>query len=276
MSSSSLSLSPLPSSQSPTSFLLEELSAVVSALVGGATYGVKIRLPHALVMTCLFRKDLSSKEKIRTVLKLVFEHASNLAAFATIYKLILASLKGSSRYIIRQGVVVEGLQEKTEQRNTSYRIKSLGRILIALVVDGPFFSKKTTTTAVASHYNNSTSIPGIIKAGQPERPYHSLLAGAAGGYIIWGRYSSVNHQIILYLSSRILVGLAKRGWEHVYQKPRHFNGDPNTSNSILQHPQTYPLVAATVWGIVMLLFEESPHVLHRSLKKSMDEIYRLY
>ena len=29
-----------------------------------------------------------------------------------------------------------------------------------------------------------------------------------------------------------------------------------------------------VWGLVMVLFEESPHVLHRSLKSSMDEIYR--
>ena len=258
-SSSSLSLSP-----TPTSFLLEELSAVVSALIRGAKYGVKIRLPHALVMTCLFRKDLSSKEKIRTVLKLVVEHASNLAAFATIYKLILAALKGSSRYI-RQGV---GLKENNQQRNSSHGMKSLGRILISLVVDVPFFS--------SSNCNNSTSTSAIIKAGQPERPYHSLLAGAAGGYIVWGRYSSVNYQIVLYLTSRILVGLAKRGWEHVYKKTGHFNGDPNNSNSILQHPQTYPLMAATVWGIVMLLFEESPHVLHRSLKNSMDEIYRLY
>eukprot|EP00536_Pseudo-nitzschia_multiseries_P011008 jgi/Psemu1/204701/e_gw1.355.19.1 len=190
-------------------FLREELSAVVSALIGGATYGVKIRLPHALVMTCLFRRDLSSKQKLRTILRLVYEHASNLAAFATIYKVALAALKGSSR------------------------------------------------------------------SGEPERPYHSLLAGAAGGYLVWGRYSSVNHQIVLYLASRILVGLAKRGWEHVYEKPGHFQNG-NSVGSVLQHPRTYPLVSATVWGIVMMLFEESPHVLHRSLKKSMDEIYRLY
>ena len=66
--------------------LADELQAVVSALVGGARYGVKIRLPHALVMTVLFRNDLTSKQKIRSVLKLAVEHASNLAAFASIYK----------------------------------------------------------------------------------------------------------------------------------------------------------------------------------------------
>jgi len=251
---------------SKSSFLVEELTAVVSALIGGAKYGVKIRLPHALVMTFLFRKDLSATKKIRTVLRLVFEHASNLAGFATIYKVMLAVLKASSRSL-RQGV---GLNAGNYARNNSNAIKSLGRILISLVVDGPFGSVNNNSVGTTS-----------VKAGEPERPYHSLLAGAVGGYIVWGRYSAVNYQIVLYLASRILVGLAKRGWEHVYQRPGHFDGDNknNTLNpgasSILQHPQTYSLVAATVWGIVMLLFEDSPHVLHRSLKKSMDEIYRL-
>jgi len=198
------------------------------------------------------------------ILKLVSEHASNLAAFATLYKLFLAILKGSSR-CLRQGV---GLNDNpnNQPRTSAHGMKAFGKILIALVVDGPFCSISNRSTWQASL--------STIKAGEPERPYHSLLAGAAGGYLIWGRYSSVNHQIILYLTSRILVGLAKWGWEHAYQKPGHFQNG-NTGSSVLQHPQTYPLVAATVWGIVMLLFEESPHVLHRSLKKSMDEIYRL-
>jgi peroxisomal membrane protein 4 len=257
----------------PTSLLLlDELTAVVSALIGGAKYGVKIRLPHALVMTFLFRKDLSATQKIRTILKLVVEHASNLAAFATIYKCVLAFMKGSSRYIglRHQGVGWRERNNKSKNSSSSRGIiQSLGRILISLVVDGPFFSVNSNT--------NSKTYP--IKAGQPERPYHSLLAGAAGGYIVWGRYSSVNHQIVLYLTSRILVGLAKRGWEHVYERPGHFsdsnkNSNSNSNDSILQHPRTYPFVAATVWGIVMFLFEESPHVLHRSLKKSMDDIYR--
>ena len=64
----------------------EELLAILSGLIGGAKYGVKIRLPHALVMTLLFRNDLSSKEKVQSILKLVVEHATNLGCFATIYK----------------------------------------------------------------------------------------------------------------------------------------------------------------------------------------------
>jgi hypothetical protein len=37
-------------------------------------------------MTVLFRRDLTSREKIQSVAKLALEHASNLAAFASIYK----------------------------------------------------------------------------------------------------------------------------------------------------------------------------------------------
>jgi peroxisomal membrane protein 4 len=239
---------------SSSSFLIDELTAVASALIAGAKYGVKIRLPHAVVMTCLFRKDLSSKEKIRSIMKLVFEHSSNLAAFASIYKIVLATLKFSSRYI----------------RSMDDRGKLMGRMLMTLIVDGPSSLTRTSgeeAAGVGTDYNSAAGTT-TIKAGQPERPYHSLLAGAAGGYFVWGKYSSVNHQIILYLTSRIAIGLVKRGWEHIYQKPS------SSPTSIFQHPKTYPMVAATVWGIVMLLFEESPHVLHRSLKTSMDEIYR--
>jgi peroxisomal membrane protein 4 len=123
------------------------------------------------------------------------------------------------------------------------------------IVDGPF-SKETHL------------LPASI-AGHPERPYHALVAGAVGGYFVWGRYSSVNHQIVLYLTSRVIVGLAKHTWEQYHGVLAH----PN-SPSVLNHPRTYPLLAASVWGLVMVLFEESPHVLHKSLKQSMDEIYR--
>ena len=40
------------------------------------------------------------------------------------------------------------------------------------------------------------------------------------------------------------------------------------------HRHAFPVLASLLWAIVMVLFEESPDVLHPSLKKSMDEIYR--
>lgn len=96
--------------------------------------------------------------------------------------------------------------------------------------------------------------------GHAEHLYHAFVAGAIGGFFIWGRYSSVNYQIVMYLTSRVLVGL----WKRLVPSDKEEGSQS----------QTYPLAAAAVWGIVMALFEESPQVLHPSLKSSMDEIYR--
>ncbi len=95
-----------------------------------------------------------------------------------------------------------------------------------------------------------------VPPGHAEHAHHAWIAGAVGGYFVWGRYSSVNYQVVLYLTSRVLVGLWKKYGINI------------------SHPRIYSLAAAVVWGVVMMLFEESPDVLHPSLKSSMDEIYR--
>lgn len=97
--------------------------------------------------------------------------------------------------------------------------------------------------------------------GYPDSNRHALIAGAIGGYLVFGRHhNKVNVQINLYLVSRILMALGHRyGWPIM---------DSN-------NPNTYPWFAATIWGIVMFLFEEDPETLQPSLKMSMEEIYRL-
>ena len=69
-----------------------ELRSFASALRGlrnGAVFGTRIRAPHALVMTAVFRSG-SVRDKITAVLAATFEHASNLAAFVFVYKTVLA------------------------------------------------------------------------------------------------------------------------------------------------------------------------------------------
>ncbi|KAG0065065.1 hypothetical protein BGZ89_008629, partial [Linnemannia elongata] len=61
-----------------TQFILtpeyHDLLSIVKGFRNGLVYGAKIRFPHALVMTLLFRRS---------------KHAKNLAFFATIYKTLL-------------------------------------------------------------------------------------------------------------------------------------------------------------------------------------------
>ncbi|KAL8905715.1 MAG: hypothetical protein Q9207_002471 [Kuettlingeria erythrocarpa] len=74
---------------------LADLLSIVKGARNGFTYGAKIRFPHALVMVFLFRSG-SLQEKLRIVLKATFQHARNLATFATVYKTMMLLLRSIS------------------------------------------------------------------------------------------------------------------------------------------------------------------------------------
>lgn len=273
----------------------DELYEILHALAGGARYGFRIRLPHALVMTLLFKPHVPARAKLQGILRVALEHAGNLAAFATVYKSILALLKWTHRYLL----VVPQTSDGSRRRNVNEGIfrwigrvllTKLGKITLQLWVGlwncacqlFHFLFCFYSYVFVRIHYSVEREInlvdgplipgvePALVRAtdhngrsppGHPERSHHALFAGAVGGYLVWGRYSSVNNQIVLYVASRVLAGLCKR---HL-----HFR----LPESLRQ--RAYPLAAAVVWALVMLLFEEDPDVLHPSLRSSMEEIYRI-
>lgn len=97
-----------------------EVRAVLDALVSGARYGVKIRLPHAFVMTFMFRRDLSTRGKLKAILRAVSEHARTLGSFALVYKTVLVGLKFLQR---KYGKTLED----------SLGANALGRVLMSLI-----------------------------------------------------------------------------------------------------------------------------------------------
>ena len=60
------------------------------AFRNGLFYGTKIRLPHALVMTLLFRRSNSIRAMADPIARMTWEHSRNLALFAGFYKIALA------------------------------------------------------------------------------------------------------------------------------------------------------------------------------------------
>jgi hypothetical protein len=87
--------------------------------------------------------------------------------------------------------------------------------------------------------------------------------------------------MILYLASRVLVGMWKKrmstGTSMLVVPPK--GGVEQSSHNycaqlvrVLPRPDRF--VSALTFGLLMMLFEESPHVLNRSLKSSLDDIYR--
>lgn len=69
-----------------------DLLSLLKTARNGAVYGTKVRFPHALVMIFLFRSG-TFRQKVSLVLRATRKHATNLARFATIYKLTTLALK---------------------------------------------------------------------------------------------------------------------------------------------------------------------------------------
>ncbi len=101
--------------------------------------------------------------------------------------------------------------------------------------------------------------------GTPARPWHALLAGGVGGWLVWANYSSVNFQIVMYLMSRIAVALVKLAAQH--------NLFPSAALNGASFAHVYPWLAAATWALVMWLFEHHPKLLHPSLAQSMVTLY---
>ncbi|KAI8915287.1 hypothetical protein PhCBS80983_g01396 [Powellomyces hirtus] len=165
-----------------------DILSIIKGFRNGAVYGAKVRFPHALVMTLLFRTG-SAKDKMRFIMRATYQHSRNLAFFVTIYKTLMAV-----------------------QRNVKGK----------------------------------------------EHNVDSFLAGVIGGYIVFGKNNNVNNQIVLYLFSRIMIGMAKLA----------------VKNEIVPAPEnTFPVFAALVWGIVMWLFRHNRDTLQNSLQASMQYLY---
>jgi len=77
----------------------------------------------------------------------------------------------------------------------------------------------------------------------------------------------VNNQIVLYLFSRILIGISTLLYKIMQEK---FQG----SIGWIEKGYGYYLLAAVCWGVVMWLFEEDRKVLQPGLKSSMEFLYK--
>ena len=216
--------------------------AILSGLLGGLHYGLKIRAPHAFVMTFLFRRDQSTRDKLKMIIRSTCQHSATLGSFAALYKSLLFVFKWVS-------VRMRQIAPDASRAQHGYIIQRMGQKIAFWLLEGTNKGRRLVPRP----------------AGYPERIHHAVVAGAVGGYVVWGNNTAINNQIVLYLTSRVLSGMASLAREKgIYP----FSWDSMDGKTV------YPWKAAVVWGIVMGLYEAHPYVLQSSLKKSMDEIYR--
>ncbi|KAI3659102.1 hypothetical protein MP638_001969 [Amoeboaphelidium occidentale] len=183
-----------------------DLLALIKGLRNGIVYGAKIRFPHALVMTFLFRSQLPFRKKLEVILDATYQHSRNLGTFVLIYKSLL-------------------LLQRT------------------------------------------------LRSGK-ENEKDAFIAGLIGGYIVFGKDNGINNQIVLYLFSRITLGLVKycrnRGYFELIGYPSNVSAvtTPNGREGV-----AFSVFAALTWGIVMWLFRHEKSTLQNSLQASMEYLY---
>lgn len=100
-----------------------------------------------------------------------------------------------------------------------------------------------------------------------------FVAGAMSGYVMFGtKEDSVNSQLVYYLISRVLVG----GMKHIYKTNTTIQSSINsiTEKFAIGSTSFHAWQAVLAWGMVMWLWESDADVLQRTLKQSMDYLYK--
>ncbi|RNA01976.1 peroxisomal membrane 4 [Brachionus plicatilis] len=111
--------------------------ALIKGIRNGIVYGCKIRFPHALVMTFLFRNGTLA-QKVKAIFKATKTHAANLAKFVFVYKSIrlLAKITFNEikQYHTLVAAFIGGYLVFGEKNNVNEQINMylLSRILVGL------------------------------------------------------------------------------------------------------------------------------------------------
>ena len=71
----------------------QDLLSILRGFRNGLIYGVKIRFPHALVMTVLFQRHKPINEMASSIFQKTRQHSLNLGRFVCLYKLLVVLIR---------------------------------------------------------------------------------------------------------------------------------------------------------------------------------------
>lgn len=76
----------------------DDILSILRGFRNGCIYGIKIRLPHAAVMTLLFSNDRSIENMSSVIFKKTREHSVHLGQFVMLYKLLIVLIRRVLKY----------------------------------------------------------------------------------------------------------------------------------------------------------------------------------
>ncbi|TFK76845.1 peroxisomal membrane protein 4 [Pluteus cervinus] len=190
--------------------------AILKGARNGFVYGVKVRFPHALVMSVLFGKG-DWQSRIRVIYKATKQHALNLAKFVTLYKSFLLIQKkanggkerSSDTFIagLLGGYIVFGNRNAVNEQIVLYVVS---RVVASLI---PRAGNPYSSTPAASSHG---------KPRPPDSRYFSVFAALSWGAVMWlfrhrgetiqpGMFNSMSY---LYRDSEVWQDLRTLLWHN--------------------------------------------------------------
>ncbi|KAK0473230.1 Tim17/Tim22/Tim23/Pmp24 family-domain-containing protein [Armillaria novae-zelandiae] len=147
--------------------------AILKGARNGFVYGVKVRFPHALVMSILFgRGDIYRATK---------QHAFNLAKFVSIYKALLllqrkangGKERSADAFIagLLGGYVVFGNRTAVNEQIVLYVVS---RVVSSFI-----------PRAAAPYSSSSGSASGAVRPMPPDSRYFTVFAALSWGAVMW-------------------------------------------------------------------------------------------
>ncbi|RPB17733.1 peroxisomal membrane protein 4 [Morchella conica CCBAS932] len=155
-------------------------------------------------------------------------------------------------------------------------------VMVLLFRTGTLRSKATQIlTATRTHATNLGLFVTLYKTTMlalrhlsptgKERSADSFVAGALGGYVVFGRGgsgNSVNMQIVVYVFARVVLALAKLA---VSDGPLCVVRGEKAREGVGR--VAWPLFAGGSWAMVMWLFRWYPEAVQASMRSSMVYLY---
>ncbi|KAF7320001.1 hypothetical protein MKEN_00784000 [Mycena kentingensis (nom. inval.)] len=171
--------------------------AILKGARNGFVYGVKVRFPHALVMSILFGRGErvflcslrwavltltdSWKSRIRVIFRATKQHATNLAKFVTLYKTFMliqqkangGKPRSSDTFLagLLGGYLVFGERTAVNEQIVLYVVS---RVLASFIPRS------------GSPYSSAPPAPGAgVKPLPPDSRYFTVFAAVAWGAVMW-------------------------------------------------------------------------------------------
>eukprot|EP00004_Rigifila_ramosa_P016335 TRINITY_DN3867_c0_g1_i1.p1 TRINITY_DN3867_c0_g1~~TRINITY_DN3867_c0_g1_i1.p1 ORF type:complete len:205 (+),score=44.88 TRINITY_DN3867_c0_g1_i1:8-622(+) len=169
-------------------------SCFLAALRGfrqGAVYGVRIRLPHAVVMTFLFRTG-TLQQKLKWIFDATLTHSRNLAYYVTIYKILSCAVRHITQSDTKFAPIIAGaiggvlVFGKDNPVNTQINLYVFSRIFLGFVhtlvkydtvpkisVAYPLFAGFTWACVMYLFEFEKENLQGSLQASMTELYHHA-------------------------------------------------------------------------------------------------------